>query len=71
MTDKQGTQGTPFDMASCMAMIKKMMARQGAGRGCAERMSQAKDQVGRGGCDCSEMMSQMMAMWDKTQDKAD
>ena len=71
MTDKQGTQGTPFDMASCMAMIKKMMAQQGAVCGCAGMMSETKDQAGRGGCDCSEIMSQMMAMWDKTQDEAD
>ncbi len=71
MTDKQGTQGTPFDMASCTAMIEKMMAQQGAGCGCAEMMSQIKNQAGRGGCDCSEMMSQMMAMWGKTQGETD
>jgi len=71
MADKQDTQGTPCDVASCTAMMEKMMEQMDAACGCAEMMSQPKDQAGRGGCDCSEMMSQMMAMWGKTQDETD
>jgi hypothetical protein len=71
MTDKQGTQGTPFDVASCAAMMEEMMKQMSAGDGCAEMMSQPKNQAGRGCCNCSEMMSQMRTMWGKTQGKTD
>jgi hypothetical protein len=71
MTDRQGTRETPFDMASCMAMIEKMMAQQGAGCDCAEMMFQVRSQAGQGCCDCAGMMSQMMTMWGKTQSETD
>ena len=61
MTDKQGTQETPFDMDSCKAVMEKMMVQMGAGCDCTEMMSQMTSQARAGCCDCSEMMSQMTA----------
>jgi len=61
MTDKQGTQRIPFDVASCVAMMEKMMAQMGAECDCTEMMSRMTSQAGPGCCDWSEMMSQMTA----------
>jgi hypothetical protein len=61
VTDKQDTQGTPFDMAACAAMMEKMVAQVGAGCDCTEIMSRMANQAEAGCCDWSEMMSQIKA----------
>ena len=69
MADKQETQGTPFDMAACVAMMGKMMAQMGAGCDCSEMMAQIKGQAEKGCCDWGEMMSYMRAACCGAQDE--
>jgi len=64
MTNKQKATGenrVPFDLASFMAMMGKMMGNTECDCDCGEMMSQMTCQTESGSC--ADMMSQMMAMF--------
>lgn len=69
MTDNQGTQGNPFDMDACVAMMEKVMAQMSARCDCAEMMPRITSQAEQGCCDWCETMSDMAASCCGAQDE--